>query len=110
MKYIMILLSVFLLHGCFLFMHKCDSLTGWCTISSTAALQEYNFWRTKKEFDNLKKNSTLALSPKEREEENNKKKSILSGCNIDPYTGKLQNGVSQKDAYDCAHKKDIYMN
>ena len=108
MKFIMVLLSIFLLNGCFLFMHKCDSLTGWCTSKGKGGLDEYQFWRTPKEFKNLENNFTLTLSMREREEENNKKKSILLRCKIDPYTGKLQEGISKNDAYNCAFKKGIY--
>lgn len=107
MKPITILLLSFLLNGCFLFMHKCDSLSGWCYISKTSGLQEYNFWETKKETDNLKNNVTLTLSPTEREEENNKKKIILEKCHIDPYSGKLLGNTSKNEAYKCVYGKGL---
>ena len=107
MKLIVVLLSALLLNGCFLFMHKCDSLTGWCTSSNSTSLQEYDSWRTKKELKNLQDNFTLTLGIKEREEEDNKKKSILLKCKIDPYTGELQDNISKSDAYTCAYQKGI---
>ncbi|OOF46683.1 hypothetical protein BKK51_01820 [Rodentibacter trehalosifermentans] len=106
MRLILLILMTLGLNGCFLFMHRCDSLTGWCS-SGGKSLHEYNVWETKKEFFNLKDNFTLTLSPREREEENNKKKIILSKCNIDPNTGDILGGVSKDYAYNCAYRKGI---
>lgn len=108
MRLIVLFCSSFLLNGCFLFMHKCDSLSGWCSSKGKGGLEEYQLWRTQKELKNLEDNFTLTLGIKEREEEDNKKKSILSKCQINPYTGKLQEGTYRENAYDCANKNGIY--
>ncbi|OOF46635.1 hypothetical protein BKK52_11170 [Rodentibacter trehalosifermentans] len=107
MKLIILLFSTFLLNGCFLFMHKCDSLTGWCSSSNSPSLHEYDSWYSSIEVDNLKRNSILTLPYKIIEVENNKKKDILESCGIEPYDGSLIKGSSLENARICVYKKGL---
>lgn len=107
MKLIAVLFLSFLLSGCFLFMHECDSLTGWCYNSSSPSLYEYDSWYTNVEVENIKNNSILTLPYKIVEIENNKKKKILESCGIDPYEGFLKKSKNLEDARICVYKKGL---